>query len=314
MTDLVGRTFVVTGASSGIGRATAVALGRRGATVALVARASGRLRAAADEVAAAHPDATARVITADLSTAAGAAAAADALRADLGDIDVLINNVGAVFPERETTTDGLEQTFALNHFGVFVLTCRLLTALRTGSAPRVVTVSSQVHSDRLDLDDLQLERRYGGLEAYRRSKLMNLLFSSELHRRHGDWLFTGALHPGVVDTPLLSSYGRAADLEREAARGAADAARGPARRVLSSIARRVTGSGASVPSGIAPTDGAKTSVMVAASAEALAHPGAYWRDCAVARPHAAAEDAALAARLWAATAALAARAGVEVES
>ena len=137
MSDLLGRVFVVTGASSGVGRATARALARRGATVALVARTEAALRDTAREIASLSPDARAIVVPADLSTVPGAVRASKRLRDEVGEIDVLINNVGAVFPMRAVTADGLERTFALNHLGVFVLTRALLPgARRAARRPR----------------------------------------------------------------------------------------------------------------------------------------------------------------------------------
>lgn len=299
MTDLLGRVFVVTGASSGVGRATARALARRGATVALVARTEATLRDAAREFAALSPDARAIVVPADLSTVPGAVRAAQRLREEIGEIDVLVNNVGAVFPTRAVTADGLERTFALNHLGVFVLTRALLPALRGSDRPRVVTVSSQVHADQLDVRDLQLERRYGGLRAYRQSKLLNLLFNAELHRREGYWLFTAALHPGVVDTPLLKSYDQAGELERDEERARVDASRGLAHRAATTVARALSRStGLYRTIGVSPDEGARTTLHVATSDDALAQPGAYWREARVASPHPVADDASLAAEVW----------------
>jgi NAD(P)-dependent dehydrogenase (short-subunit alcohol dehydrogenase family) len=117
-------------------------------------------------------------------------------------LHVLVNNAGALFPRRELTVDGLERTFALNHLGYFMLT-RLLLDLLLASAPaRIVNVASAAHArGRIDFDDLQSESHYGGLTAYRASKLENLYFTYELARRlHGSGVTVNAVHPGTVAT------------------------------------------------------------------------------------------------------------------
>lgn len=306
MHDLSGKTFVVTGASAGIGRATALALAERGATLALVARESSRLRAVAAAVER-FDVARALVFPANLALIADTRRVGRELSRALGTIDVLINNVGAVFPERVLTQEGIERTFALNHVGHFVLTSQLLEALKSANAPRVVEVSSQVHASTLALDAIVTGEDYAGLPAYRASKLANLLFVHELQRRHGAWLTTAALHPGVVDTGLLAEYDRAALMESEAARPTPSRARTVLRRAVQ-VAKHVTGV-AHRTHGISTSDGAKTSVFVATDARVSAAPGRYWRDSALAAARPAATDDELALALWERTDALVASIG-----
>src|SRR5450755_4185502 len=152
-----GEVCVVTGATSGIGKATAVALARRGAQVVLVARDRGRGEAAAAELAAVGGPAP-RLEVADLASMEQVRALADRLGA-LDRIDVMVNNAGLMAGQRRVTADGLDEVFAVNHLAPFLLTTLLLGKLAAAGPARVITVASGAHSAaRLDLDDLQLER------------------------------------------------------------------------------------------------------------------------------------------------------------
>jgi len=136
-------------------------------------------------------------------------------------IDVLVNNVGGYWNTRHLTTDGLEQTFALNHLCPFLLTNLLLDRLRQNAPARVVTVSSRAHATgHIDFDDLQGERSCSGPEAYSQSKLANLLFTFELARRlHGSWVTANAVHPGMVRTSFgAEDPGKNSSDEADAAR------------------------------------------------------------------------------------------------
>ncbi len=303
MNDLIGKTFVVTGASAGIGRATALALAERGATLALVARESGRLRDIAALIQT-LPLADAHAFPGDLATVGECRRVAEEIRASLGTVDVLINNVGRVFPERRDSADGYEKTFALNHLGHFALTDALLPALKTAAHPRVIEVASQAHAHSLAVEDLHAPGSYNGLAAYRDSKLANILFAAELHRRHGDWLVTASLHPGVVDTELLNDYDRAVALD------AGGAQRGPS--VLGramSWARSAAGR-SHRSYGIAPNQGAAMSVFAATSDALLDQRGLYWRDGAASQPAAISADPDAAAALWEHSVTLITRAGL----
>ena len=288
MSDLEGRTFLVTGATAGIGAAACDALARRGARVLAV----GREPAKVDRLVSALPrlgsDPHAG-LTADLSSLRACHRLAESA-AELGPIDVLVNNVGAVFPDRRETPEGLEMTLALNHLGPFVLSLGLLESLRSSPNPRLLNVASQAHAESLDLSDLQGRFGYVGMRAYRQSKLLNILFTRELHRRHGEWLFTGCLHPGVVQTGLLADYDRAQALGTSEGRSAG-------RRLLSRVASHLRGApGAST--GIPAADGAQTTVFLAAAEQVAKTPGRYWREARVATPHPVAEDDDAARRVW----------------
>jgi NAD(P)-dependent dehydrogenase (short-subunit alcohol dehydrogenase family) len=195
--DMSGKTAIVTGASSGIGRATAAALANAGARVVLAVRDQGRGEAAA----ATMPGAT-EVRVLDLARLDSVRLFAAAWQ---GEIDLLINNAGVMIPPLTRTADGFELQFGTNHLGHFTLTNLLLPRV-TG---RVVTISSSAHRvGKIDFDDLNWERRrYRKWAAYGQSKLANLLFTSELQRRltaAGSPVLSEAAHPGYAATNLQS--------------------------------------------------------------------------------------------------------------
>ena len=212
--DLEGAVCVVTGANSGIGKATAMGLARLGAHVAMVCRnqergrdAQTEIQAVADRARPSNVDAV-ELYLADLSVQEEVFALGETLRADYDRIDVLVNNAGVLLGHREETPDGVEKTLAVNHLAPFLLTHLLLprlkeTAGRTGES-RVVTVSSEAHrSVSLNFDDLNAETSYNSLRAYGQSKLANILFTHELARRLRDTGVTAnCVHPGVVATSL----------------------------------------------------------------------------------------------------------------
>ena len=197
---MAGRTVVVTGATSGIGRATAVGLARMGACVAIAGRDRARVETVADEVRAA--DGTAEVFVADVSTQVEVRQLAGDLLEKLPRIDVLVNNVGGYWDTRHVTADGLERTFAVNHLAPFLLTNLLLDRLVQSGPARVVTVASNAQSmGRIAFDDLQDERSYSGSRAYNQSKLANVMFTYELAKRlRATSVTANALHPGLVST------------------------------------------------------------------------------------------------------------------
>jgi retinol dehydrogenase-14 len=198
---MAGRTVLVTGGTTGIGRATAIGLASMGAQLAIVGRDRRRTEDAAREIRAAGSGPV-REFVADLSAQSEVRRLADEVLSRCPRIDVLINNVGGFWNTRHVTADGLERTFALNHLAPFLLTNLLLDRLRQSTPSRVVTVSSNAHAmGRIDFDDLQGERSYSGSRAYNQSKLANVLFSYELAKRlRGSGVTANALHPGVVRT------------------------------------------------------------------------------------------------------------------
>lgn len=208
LADLTGRVYVITGATRGIGRSTARGLAELGATLVLVCRRreDGEQVARAFRGAPRAPPAT--VVTADLSSQRSIRDAAGVIRDRFPRLHALINNAGVIPTIRETTVDGLEMQFAVNHLAYFLLTNLLLDALAAGAPSRVVNVSSGAHQGgKLDFTDLQSERRYDPVRAYGRTKLANVLFTYELARRvRGAGITANCLHPGVIATKLLADY------------------------------------------------------------------------------------------------------------
>jgi retinol dehydrogenase 12 len=191
-------TFVLlTGATRGIGRAAAIELAREGVELAIVGREPERVKAVADEAEAVGGSAPIHQHVADLTLMAEVRALAEEARGRYAHIDVLANNAGALFASRKQTSEGFEQTFALNHLAPFLLTNLLLDRLHGG---RVVTTASDAHtSGTLNLDDLQSDRSYAAMRVYGTSKLCNILFTRELAKRAPE-LHANCFHPGVVRT------------------------------------------------------------------------------------------------------------------
>jgi len=265
-----GKVCVVTGATSGIGKAAATALAGMGSQVVLVGRDRGRAEATAAEIGA-KSTVPPKVEIADLAVMEQVRALAGRL-ASLERIDVLINNAGLVVSERRVTQDGFEYVFAVNHLAPFLLTNLLLPKL-TGSAPaRVVTVTSDAHTAaRLDLDDPSLEQGWESWRSYSNSKLANILFTRELARRlDGTGVTANCAHPGVVRT----GFGRDAK---------------PLMRLGMTIAR---------PFFLSPERGADTIVYLASSPDVAGETGGYYVKRQRREPSAAARDDAAARRLW----------------
>ncbi|MFH8617146.1 oxidoreductase [Streptomyces sp. NPDC017979] len=208
MPEQHGRTFVVTGANSGLGLATTRALAAKGAHVVLAVRDELRGRQAAARVRAGQPGARLDVRRLDLADLASIRAFAAGLRRDGIRPDVLINNAGVMAPPRTLTARGDEVQFAVNHLGHFALTEVLLGLLAGGDDPRVVTVTSTNHRRaRIAFDDLSGERSYSPMGHYDQSKLANAVFGWELHRRltaAGSPVRSVLAHPGYAATNLQS--------------------------------------------------------------------------------------------------------------
>jgi retinol dehydrogenase 12 len=266
-----GKVCVVTGATSGIGKAAAIALARAGAHVVIVGRDRARTEATQVEVAAVAAGAMPHTQIADLSSMAQVRALAERL-GGLERIDVLINNAGFVASQRRVTEDGFEEVFAVNHLAPFLLT-NLLRGKLTASAPaRVITVTSDAHTAaRLDLDNLNLERGWDSWRSYSNSKLANILFTRELARRlEGTGVTATCAHPGVVRT----GFGRDAS---------------PLLRIGLTIAR---------PFLLSPERGASTIVYLATSSDVANATGGYYVKSQLREPSKAARDEATARRLW----------------
>jgi NAD(P)-dependent dehydrogenase (short-subunit alcohol dehydrogenase family) len=270
--DLTGRVVVLTGASSGIGAAAAIGLGRLGATVVPVGRSAERLATVATQIEAAGGAAAAPEV-ADLASMAEVRALAQRLLAAHAHIHVLANNAGTIAARRQLTPDGHGKTFAVNHLAPFLLTNLLLDRLRACAPARVLTTASAEHvKGSIELATLeQDERSWSPLRAYRNSKLANVLFTRELARRlEGSGVVANCLHPGGVRT----------DLGREL----------PAAMKLGwKLVSR---------SFVTPEQGARTLVYVASAPETGEVSGEYFANCRPARVSREASDDVLARELW----------------
>jgi dehydrogenase/reductase SDR family protein 13 len=269
--DLQGRTFLVTGANSGIGRATVEALAARGGNVVLAARSEERTRPVLQDIQRRYPAVQAQFLSVDVSDLASVRRAAAEHLAAGHPLDVLINNAG-VAGTRALSKDGFDLTYATNHIGPFLLTNLLLPTLRESPQGRVVNVASAAHKMVKQIDWTVLERRTtpkrSGFADYAVTKLMNVLHAKELARRlAGTRVTTYALHPGAV----ASNIWRALP--------------GP----LQWLGKRFMASN---------EEGARTSFYCATAPELAAVSGRYYDRGREARPSRLAEDEALAQELW----------------
>lgn len=196
------RTAVVTGASSGIGMVVARELAKAGWRVIAHGRDPGRAQAALAHIKAAVPEAQVEMVLADLSVMAAAAHFAEDVAAQTTQIDLLINNAGFSPAARVETIDGLEQCFAANHLGPFLLTNRLLPLLKAaGPGAQIINTASVAHKFIKDMkwDDLQQRNKFSASDAYTQSKLANILHARALALRVAtDGIRVNAVHPGFV--------------------------------------------------------------------------------------------------------------------
>ncbi|WP_375456588.1 SDR family oxidoreductase [uncultured Methylobacterium sp.] len=274
MRDRIG---LVTGATSGIGYETALGLAKAGARVGIVGRDAVKVDACAASLRSTVPGAAIDGFVADLSSQAAIRRLAAEIGATYPRLDVLVNNAGAIFERRQTSADGFERTWALDHLGYVLLTLELLDLLkasgRPGAASRIVNVASAAHTrGRIAFDDLQSERSYGALRAYAQAKLGNVLFTYALARRlAGVPVTVNALHPGVVDTGFAKNTGGAFG-------------------VAWSLIR---------PFLIRPVDGAATSLHVAAAPQVEGVSGRYFAKRRESASSSYSRDEAVQERTWA---------------
>lgn len=271
--SMAGKTVLITGGTSGIGKATAKGLAALGARVVITGRDRTRTEAAAVEVRTATGNPDVDAFAADLSSQAEVRRLAAEVLDAYPRLDVLVNNVGGYWATQHMTADGLEHTFAVNHLAAFLLTDLLLDRLKASAPARVVTVSSNAQSlGTIDFVDLQGERRYSGQAAYNQSKLASVMFTYELARRlEGTGVTATVLHPGVVNSGF----------------GAED----PSRifKFLVPLWR---------PFMKTPQQGAATSIYLASSPQVEGVTGRYFADSRPQTSNQASYDVVAAARLW----------------
>lgn len=267
-----GKVVLITGATAGIGKVSALELAKIGATVVIVGRNPGKVAATVREVQAQSGNASVEGLLADLAAPGQIRAMAQTFKEKHNRLDMLLNNAGAVFSSRKETHDGFEMTFALNHLHYFLLTHLLLDVLQASAPSRIINVASDAHrAGRMNFDDLQGKRRYNGWAAYSQSKLANVLFTYELARRlEGSGVTANALHPGAVATNFGDGNGILGD-------------------IVMTIFRRFA---------ISPEQGARTSIYLASAPEIEGVTGKYYTDCKPVNSSPASYDKEAARRLW----------------
>jgi NAD(P)-dependent dehydrogenase (short-subunit alcohol dehydrogenase family) len=267
---LEGKVAIVTGANTGIGKATARGLATLGAKVILACRDLAKAEVARAEIADKSKNGAVEVMHLDLADTRSIRDFATAFPQKSARLDILVNNAGVFQRRRATTVQGFEMTFGVNHLGTFLLTRQLLPILEASKPSRIVVLSSKLHyRGHMEWDDLQLERNpFSGSAAYNQSKLANVLFTKALSRRLGDEGVTvNAVHPGVVTTELTRDYPK----------------------LLVKVFQLFT---------ISPEAGAKTSLHVAIAPELATTTGAYFERSEEKPASKAALDEAAQERLW----------------
>ena len=271
-----GKVVVVTGSNVGIGLETAVGVAERGATTVLACRNQAKADAAAAVVTQRTWNDDVHVVVLDLADLASVRKAAEEILSRWGRLDVLVNNAGGTWTQRQHTAQGIEYTFGVNHLGHFYLTNLLLDRLRADAPARVVSVTSVGHHAAfggMQFDDLQSERRYEGMEVYCRSKLANVLFTRELAKRlQGSGVTANAVHPGWVRSSFAMD-------------GDTTGFMGFGMRVIRPVQ-------------ISPRRGAKTSIYLATSPDVAGRTAMYWVRSKPGHMSRHARDDAAAERLW----------------
>ncbi len=261
------KVAVITGSSDGIGAAAARLLKAQGAQVAIVGRSPQKTKEVANEL-------NAPYYLADFTRLEDVRTLAAQLKKDFPRIDVLANNAGGIMGDRTLTVDGHEMTIQVNHLAPFLLTSLLLDTL-IASRATVIATSSRVHTGagKLDLEDINLERDYSRMGAYSKAKLMNILFTKELHRRyHPQGIAAAAFHPGVVRTSFSAEFGGGYSL------------------IYTTFIKNFL---------ISPAKGADTMVWLATSEPGKDwQPGEYYHKRKTKQPSKKAQDAKLANDLW----------------
>jgi retinol dehydrogenase-12 len=276
MDPLTDKTILITGATNGIGRASAEKLAQMGANIIIVGRSVSRCRDVVEGIL--RNQGKAEFLSADLSSIAQVRQLARQFQDQYTRLDVLLNNAGAYFSRRQVSPDGFELTFALNHLSYFLITNLLLdilneTAVKYGEA-RIVNVASGAHfGGKIDFSDLQSNRAYSkmGFDAYSNSKLANVLFTFELARRlQGTSVTVNALHPGFVASGFgLNNF------------------------QLMRLAMKLLGRFA-----LTPEEGAQTSIYLASSPEVRAVSGKYFDKCKPVEAAPQAYDQEVQKKLW----------------
>jgi len=263
-----GKVCLITGATSGIGKETALALARMGATVVFTARNPEKGRTTRDQIIASSRNETVDALECDLSSLSSVRDFCTIFQARHTRLHVLVNNAGTWEKERKVSKDGIENTFVVNHLAPFLMTNLLIDTLKNSAPARIISVSSGLHGGTINFDDVEFRTNFKGMKAYRQSKLANILFTKELSRRLiGTGVTANCLMPGLVAT----------DLSRNAS-------------AFNRSFFRIFGA--------SPEKGAETSIYLASSPEVANISGQCFRKRKVVKTSKESSDPALAKRLW----------------
>lgn len=269
-----GKTVLVSGATNGIGKVTARELAKMGSQVVIIGRNKARTQETVREIQTASGNQQVHSLVGDLSLMSEVRRVAEEFKQQFARLDVLVNNAGGIFAQRQETREGNEMTLALNHLNYFLLTHLLMDRLKASAPARIVNVASAAHmGDPLRVDDLQAQQAYGlgGYKAYQQSKLMNIMFTYELARRlAGSGITANVLHPGLVATGFGKNN---------------SGLMGLLNGIFTSF-------------GLSPEDGAKTSIYLAASPEVEGVTGKYFDKCKAVASSKASYDEAAQRQLW----------------
>ncbi|XP_078590982.1 retinol dehydrogenase 13-like [Branchiostoma floridae x Branchiostoma japonicum] len=281
-----GKTVIITGANTGIGKVTARDMAERGARVILACRSLEKAEEAAKEIRSQTGNKNVVVHKLDLASLTSVRQFAKVINDAEPRLDVLINNAGVYVCPRWETEDGFEMQIGVNHLGHFLLTNLLLDLLKKSTPSRVVTVASEAHifTSGIDFDDINYENNYDSEESYYRSKVANILFSRELARRlKGTGVTSNSLHPGIIYTEI--------NRHRE------DYIREIVGAQLSKVANILMEGFVRV-IGKTWEEGAQTTICCAVAEEWQNTTGLYFSDCVPKETSAAGKDDEAAARLW----------------
>lgn len=271
--EMINRICLVTGATSGIGLETARGLAQKGAETVILSRDRARCEHAVQDIKNTTGNERVSYLVADLSSQAETRRVAQEFKERYPRLDVLVNNVGAIFIFPKRSEDGIDMTFALNHLSYFMLTLLLLDHLRLSDSARVVNVSSNAHyNSSIDFDNLRKVNGFRNpMRAYGQSKLANLLFTYELARRlGGEDIAVNALHPGLVRTNIARNNG-----------------------FLAKLFQPLILLGAKTPQ-----QGAQTSIYLASSPEVAGVSGKFFIDCKIVKSSPASYNESDARKLW----------------
>jgi len=263
-----GKLVLITGATSGIGKATALALAKMGATIIFTARDAQKGQATLDEIVKESGNKDVSFMVCDLSSFESIRKLCADFKARHDRLNVLINNAGTWDFKRRVSKDGIENIFAVNLLAPFLLTNLLLEPLKKGAPSRIITLSSGLHSGTINFDDIEFKQGFSGMKAYRQSKLGVILFTRLLARKlQGTGVTANCVHPGVVSTNLGRDSGAFM------------------RGTFKLIGRK-------------PEKGARTSIYLASSPDVEKVTGEYFTDSKVAQASKESRDMAMAERLW----------------